>query len=74
MITARIHRDEDDEDGVMVQLTTTPRLGETISIPDDDGVERDRRVTAINHWVKPIEGHLQQIEIVIFCTPTVTLR
>lgn len=73
MILAKVHRDQDDEGGVFVQLMTTPRLGETISIPDDDGVERDRKVTAINHWVKPIEGHLQQIEIVVFCTSTPTL-
>ena len=73
MISVRIHRDEDDEHGILVQLITIPRLGETISIPDDDGVERDRKVTGVNHWVKPIEGQLQQIEIVVFCAPTVTL-
>ena len=69
MITARIYRGENDPGGAVVQMFCLPRLGETISIPDSDGVERDLNVTGLNHWIKPIETHLQQIEVDIFCEP-----
>jgi len=69
MITTRIYRGENDTDGAVVQMFCLPRLNETISIPDADGVERDLKVTAINHWVKPIEKHLQQVEVVLSCEP-----
>lgn len=69
MITARIYRGEGDRDGAVVQMFCLPRLGETISLPDSDGVERDLKVTGLNHWVKSIEKHLQQIEVDIFCEP-----
>jgi hypothetical protein len=65
MITVRIHR-ENEEDGVLVQLMTIPRIGETISLPDADGQERDLQVTGVNHWVTPVEGHLAQAEIIVF--------
>jgi hypothetical protein len=70
MITVRIHRDEHDDKGVQTQLMCIPRIGETISCPNTDGEERDYRVTGVNHWIKQIEGHLQQVEVVIFCQPS----
>lgn len=73
MITARIHRDEDDEDGVLVQLMTVPRIGETISVPDAEGQERDIKVVSVNHWIKSVprhrQQHLQQVEVVILTGP-----
>ena len=72
MITARIHLDSDDEHGIVAQLMCIPRIGETISIPDTDGEERDLKIIGLNHWVKPIAGQVTQVEIVIFCQPTIT--
>ena len=66
MITAKVYRDQHDETGVVVQLMTTPRIGESISVPDSEGVECDLKVTDVNHWIKPIEGRLEQVELVIF--------
>jgi len=73
MILAKVHRNQDDEDGVLCQLMTTPRIGETVSIADVDGVERDLKVTRVNHWCKSIEsidGQVTQVQVVIFCAPT----
>jgi hypothetical protein len=74
MITANIHRDENDEVGVTCQLLTVPRIGETISIPDGKGVERDLKVKGINHWCRELGGQIIQSEIAIFCTPTRTIN
>ncbi len=76
MILAKVHRNQDDEDGVLVQLMTTPRIGETITIDDVDGVERDLRVTGVNHWCKSIEaldGQSIQVQIVVFCALATTI-
>ena len=73
MITATIRRDNADEEGIECEFTTIPRIGETISIPNKDGVECDLRVKGINHWCRKLEGKISQSEIVIFCAPTITI-
>ncbi len=73
MITARIHRSSEDENGALAQLFTLPRIGESISMPDENGTERDLRVIGINHLIKQTNGHLQQVEVALFCEPTTTL-
>lgn len=78
MITARIHRNSDDSNGIQVQLFCLPRIGESVSMPDLNGTERDLRVIGINHLLKsPLQQSeavfLWQIEVVIFCEPTTTL-
>lgn len=69
MITARIHRNANDNDGIIVQLATMPRIGETISLTVTGLSEIDLTVMGINHLVRPVEESLQQIEIVIFAQP-----
>lgn len=69
MITATIFLHQDDSDGVQVQLMTTPRIGETISITVPGEKERDLKVIGLNHLIKPVVGHIQQIEVVIFTQP-----
>lgn len=66
LLTVKIHRNADD-DGIVAQLMTVPQVGETISLPNDDGVEHDVTVTSINHWLKIVDGQYRQVEIVIFC-------
>ena len=73
MITARIFRDSEDENGALVQFFALPQTGQSISMPDEAGTERDLKVLGLNHLVKRINGHLQQVEVVIFCEPTTTL-
>lgn len=78
MITARIHRHDEDKNGIQVQLFCLPRIGESVSMPDENGTERDLRVIGINHLIKsPLQQSkavlFWQIEVVIFCEPTTTL-
>lgn len=75
MITARIHRNSEDENGALTQLFTLPRIGESISMPDENGTERDLRVIGINHLLKQQSETVffWQVEVVIFCEQTSTL-
>lgn len=73
MITANVRRDEIDDLGTDCEFITLPRIGETISMPDGKGIERDLKVRGINHWCRELGGQIIQREIVIFCTPTTAL-
>jgi len=69
MITARIHRSADDNDGFVSQLMTMPRIGETLSITPTGESEIDLKVMGVNHLIKPVGDGLTQVEIVIFAQP-----
>lgn len=69
MITARIHCNADDNDGIIAQLATMPRIGETISLSTTGESEIDLTVMGVNHLIKSDGEIPTQIEIVIFAQP-----
>lgn len=66
MTLATLHLDEGNQyQTVQVRLLTIPRIGETLTVPVL-GVERDLRVTELNHLFQFENGCVQFVELVIF--------
>lgn len=64
MIAVNVYLNAQNDSGVVqVQFAALPRLGETVSITLPGQPEQDLQVVSINHLVKPVEGHLVQIQL-----------